>query len=67
MKKPKHSLRAAAWGALISSLVAALPAWAVDPFTVRDIQFNDPQIIVLRLASIEVFGELPGGFHLLSP
>ena len=38
-----------------------------EPFTIRDIQFNDPQIIVLRLAPIEVFGEFPRRFGLLPP
>jgi len=55
MKKPKQSLRAAAWGALISSLVAALPAWAVDPFTVRDIRVEGLQ----RVEAGTVFASLP--------
>jgi outer membrane protein insertion porin family len=55
MKKPKQSLRAVAWGALISSLVAALPAWAVDPFTVRDIRVEGLQ----RVEPGTVFASLP--------
>ena len=54
--KNKHTRwRATAWGALVSTLVAALPAWAVDPFTVRDIRVEGLQ----RVEPGTVFASLP--------
>ena len=55
MKHSKTSLRAAAWGLLVSTLVSALPAWAVDPFTVRDIRVEGLQ----RVEPGTVFASLP--------
>lgn len=53
--KHKHSrLRRVAWGVLISTL-AALPAWAVDPFTLRDIRVEGLQ----RVEPGTVFASLP--------
>ena len=54
--KIKHTRwRATAWGALVSTLVAALPAWAVDPFTVRDIRVEGLQ----RVEPGTIFASLP--------
>jgi outer membrane protein insertion porin family len=55
MKHSKTSLRAAAWGVLVSTLVSALPAWAIDPFTVRDIRVEGLQ----RVEPGTVFASLP--------
>lgn len=53
--KHKHSrLRSVAWGVLVSTL-AALPAWAVDPFTLRDIRVEGLQ----RVEPGTVFASLP--------
>ncbi len=53
--KHKHSrLRSVAWGVLVSTLVA-LPAWAVDPFTLRDIRVEGLQ----RVEPGTVFASLP--------
>ena len=43
MKNKHLRLRSVAWGAVLSTLVAALPAWAVDPFKVRDIRVEGLQ------------------------
>ena len=55
MKKSQTRWRGAAWGALVSTLVAALPAWAVDPFTVRDIRVEGLQ----RVEPGTIFASLP--------
>lgn len=52
----KHlRLRSVTWGAVLSTLVATLPAWAVDPFTVRDIRVEGLQ----RVEAGTVFASLP--------
>jgi len=55
MKKNSFRLRSAAWGAVLSTLVAALPAWAVEPFKVRDIRLEGLQ----RVEPGTVFASLP--------
>jgi len=50
--KPRRSLP---WAVLMTSLVAALPAWAVNPFTVRDIRVEGLQ----RVEPGTVFASLP--------
>jgi len=55
MKKIKQGLRGLTLGALATSLLAALPAWAVDPFTLRDIRIEGLQ----RVEPGTVFGSLP--------
>jgi outer membrane protein insertion porin family len=55
MKHKPSRLRGIAWGTLLSSLVAALPAWAVDPFTLRDIRVEGLQ----RVEPGTVFASLP--------
>lgn len=55
MNKHSTRLRGVAWGVLLSSLVAALPAWAVNPFTVRDIRVEGLQ----RVEPGTVFASLP--------
>lgn len=55
MKKTKFPLRSVTWAALASSLMAAMPAWAVDPFTVRDIRVEGLQ----RVEPGTIFASLP--------
>ena len=55
MKNKHLRLRSVAWGAVLSTLVAALPAWAVDPFKVRDIRVEGLQ----RVEPGTVFASLP--------
>ena len=55
MKKSQTRWRGAAWGVLVSTLVSALPAWAVDPFTVRDIRVEGLQ----RVEPGTIFASLP--------
>lgn len=55
MKHKPSRMRGIAWGALFSSLVAALPAWAVDPFTLRDIRVEGLQ----RVEPGTIFASLP--------
>jgi len=55
MKHKPTRMRGIAWGALFSTLVAALPAWAVDPFTLRDIRVEGLQ----RVEAGTVFASLP--------
>jgi outer membrane protein insertion porin family len=55
MKHKPSRLRGIAWGALLSTLVAALPAWAVDPFTLRDIRVEGLQ----RVEPGTIFASLP--------
>ena len=55
MKQLKKGLRGLALGVLASSLLAALPAWAVDPFTLRDIRVEGLQ----RVEPGTVFASLP--------
>lgn len=55
MKHKPTRLRGIAWGALFSTLVAALPAWAVDPFTLRDIRVEGLQ----RVEAGTIFASLP--------
>jgi len=55
MKKFKQGLRGLTLGALATSLLSALPAWAVDPFTLRDIRVEGLQ----RVEPGTVFGSLP--------
>lgn len=43
------------WGVLVSTLVAAMPAWAVEPFAVRDIRVEGLQ----RVEPGTVFASLP--------
>lgn len=53
--KYKHSrLRSVAWGVLVSTL-AAFPAWAVDPFILKDIRVEGLQ----RVEPGTVFASLP--------
>lgn len=51
---PKR-LRAAGLSTLVASLLSALPAWAVDPFTLRDIRVEGLQ----RVEPGTVFASLP--------
>ena len=55
MKNKHLRLRSVAWGAVLSTVVAALPAWAVDPFQVRDIRVEGLQ----RVEAGTVFASLP--------
>ena len=55
MKKITMGLRGLTWAVLASSLLAALPAWAVDPFTLRDIRIEGLQ----RIEPGTVFASLP--------
>ena len=55
MKQHTYRLRSVAWGAVLSTLVAALPAWAVEPFAVRDIRVEGLQ----RVEPGTVFASLP--------
>ncbi|MFC7408319.1 outer membrane protein assembly factor BamA [Hydrogenophaga atypica] len=55
MKQLKVGLRGLVHGVLVSSMLAALPAWAVDPFTLRDIRVEGLQ----RVEPGTVFGSLP--------
>jgi outer membrane protein insertion porin family len=55
MKKIKHRLRGLSLLAAASTLLAALPAWAVDPFTVRDIRVEGLQ----RVEPGTIFASLP--------
>ncbi len=55
MKHKPSRLRGIAWSALLSTLVAALPAWAVDPFTLRDIRVEGLQ----RVEPGTIFASLP--------
>jgi outer membrane protein insertion porin family len=55
MKNSKFRLRPLTWAMLASSLVAALPAWAVEPFAVRDIRVEGLQ----RVEPGTVFASLP--------
>lgn len=55
MKITKYGLRGLTLSAIATSLLTALPAWAVDPFTVRDIQVEGLQ----RVEPGTVFASLP--------
>jgi outer membrane protein insertion porin family len=55
MKINKNGLRGLTLSALAASLLAALPAWAVDPFTLRDIRVEGLQ----RVEPGTVFASLP--------
>lgn len=55
MKHKPTRMRGIAWGALFSTLVAALPAWAVDAFTLRDIRVEGLQ----RVEPGTIFASLP--------
>lgn len=55
MKKNLFALRGLSICALAASLVAALPAWAADPFTLRDIRLQGLQ----RVEPGTVFASLP--------
>ena len=55
MKKITMGLRGLTWSVLASSLLTALPAWAVDPFTLRDIRIEGLQ----RIEPGTVFASLP--------
>lgn len=55
MKKITMGLRGLTLSVLASSLLAALPAWAVDPFTLRDIRIEGLQ----RIEPGTVFASLP--------
>ncbi|MDZ4126780.1 MAG: POTRA domain-containing protein, partial [Hydrogenophaga sp.] len=55
MKKNIFGLRGLTLSALAASLLAALPAWAVDPFTLRDIRVEGLQ----RVEPGTVFASLP--------
>ncbi|WP_435370740.1 outer membrane protein assembly factor BamA [Hydrogenophaga intermedia] len=55
MKKQKQGLRGLGVSALAMALLAALPAWAVDPFTLRDIRVEGLQ----RVEPGTVFASLP--------
>ena len=55
MKKISMGLRGLTWSVLATSLLAALPAWAVDPFTLRDIRIEGLQ----RIEPGTVFASLP--------
>ena len=50
----RSQLQPAAW-TVAASLIACMPAWAVDPFTVRDIRVEGLQ----RIESGTVFASLP--------
>lgn len=55
MKLPKNAMRGLSMSALASALLAALPAWAVDPFVVRDIRVEGLQ----RVEPGTIFASLP--------
>jgi len=55
MKNKKPGLRGLTLSVLASTLLAALPAWAVEPFTVRDIRVEGLQ----RVEPGTVFASLP--------
>ncbi|MCW5652794.1 outer membrane protein assembly factor BamA [Hydrogenophaga sp.] len=55
MKTKQTGLRGLTLSALAASLMAALPAWAVDPFTLRDIRVEGLQ----RVEPGTVFASLP--------
>jgi outer membrane protein insertion porin family len=55
MKITKYGLRGLTLSAIATSLLTALPAWAVDPFTLRDIQVEGLQ----RVEPGTVFASLP--------
>jgi len=55
MKHSNNRKLGVAWGALVSTLLTALPAWAVDPFTVRDIRVEGLQ----RVEPGTVFASMP--------
>ncbi len=55
MKINKNGLRGLTLSALAASLLTALPAWAVDPFTLRDIRVEGLQ----RVEPGTVFASLP--------
>ncbi len=55
MKKIKTGLRGLTLSAVATALLAALPAWAADPFTVRDIRVEGLQ----RVEPGTVFASLP--------
>jgi outer membrane protein insertion porin family len=55
MKITKNGLRGLTLSAIATSLLTALPAWAVDPFTLRDIQVEGLQ----RVEPGTVFASLP--------
>ncbi len=55
MKTKQSGLRGLALSALAASLLSALPAWAVDPFTLRDIRVEGLQ----RVEPGTVFASLP--------
>jgi outer membrane protein assembly factor BamA len=55
MKKITMGLRGLTWSVLASSLLVTLPAWAVDPFTLRDIRIEGLQ----RIEPGTVFASLP--------
>jgi outer membrane protein insertion porin family len=55
MKTTKNGLRGLTLSAIATSLLTALPAWAVDPFTLRDIQVEGLQ----RVEPGTVFASLP--------
>ncbi len=55
MKTKPSGLRGLTFAALAASLLSALPAWAVDPFTLRDIRVEGLQ----RVEPGTVFASLP--------
>ena len=55
MKKHNRGLRGLSLSALAMTLLAALPAWAVDPFTLRDIRVEGLQ----RVEPGTIFASLP--------
>ena len=55
MTKNKNGLRGLTLSALAAALLGALPAWAVDPFTLRDIRVEGLQ----RVEPGTVFASLP--------
>jgi outer membrane protein insertion porin family len=55
MKLTHNPLRPVSWGVLASLLATVLPAWAVDPFSVRDIRVEGLQ----RVEPGTVFASLP--------
>ncbi len=55
MKKNKNGLRGLTLSALAAAMLSALPAWAADPFTLRDIRVEGLQ----RVEPGTVFASLP--------
>lgn len=55
MTKNKNGLRGLTLSALAAAMLGALPAWAVDPFTLRDIRVEGLQ----RVEPGTVFASLP--------